>query len=416
MTMLRTHSVSKTHFRWNELYPVLCLIFLATSPVIFLGEGNRNLGLIALMFVAPLFILRRTLEADGYLLGFAFSIVIFPALVHSGGTRWSTIFYTLMFCGFFISYDGMLRRRMLRLAVFVKIIRYLIIAYTVVLIIQQLCVLVGLPIFNLSNYDPSNRWKLNSLSAEPSHSARIVGLLMLSYSLGMGLLGGADRNLKVSQRQNIGLWLCFFWTMITMLSAAAVAMMVIVLLTNAQGKSLRSYTLGFLLAIFAMFLLPGELTERIFAMSSAFLTLDYETVLNADHSGGMRLAPMLVLLDKIEVFSISGLFGNGVDSVSLFMSDYIWGLTEGTTGGGLLALWYEYGLIAFLFFVFFTLKTTSALKSPVNFLVWFILIFIAGVNNQMVWLAIILLHTLNFYRQHMKLIASSEDLRGTISQ
>jgi hypothetical protein len=162
--------------------------------------------------------------------------------------------------------------------------------------------------------------------------------------------------------------------------------------------------------------LPGELTERIFAMSSAFLTLDYETVLNADHSGGMRLAPMLVLLDKIEVFSVSGLFGNGVDSVSLFMSDYIWGVTEGITGGGLLALWYEYGLIAFLFFVFFTLKTTSALKSPVNFLIWFILIFIAGVNNQMVWLAIILLHTLNFYRQHMKLIASSEDLRGTISQ
>ena len=239
MTMIRTHSVSKTLIRWNELYPVLCLIFLATSPVIFLGEGNRNLGLIALMFVAPLFILRRTLEADVYLLGFAFSIVIFPALVHSGGTRWSTIFYTLMFCGFFISYDGMLRRRMFRLATFVKIIRYLIIAYTVVLIIQQLCVLVGLPIFNLSNYDPSNRWKLNSLSAEPSHSARIVGLLMLSYSLGMGLLGGADRNLKVSQRQDIGLWLCFFWTMITMLSATAVAMIVIVLLTNAQGKSLH---------------------------------------------------------------------------------------------------------------------------------------------------------------------------------
>lgn len=408
MTMLRTHSVSKTLIRWNELYPVLCLIFLATSPVIFLGEGNRNLGLIALMFVAPLFILRRTLEADEYLLGFAFSIVIFPALVHSGGTRWSTIFYTLMFCGLFISYDGMLRRRMLRLAVFVKIMRYLIIAYTVVLIIQQLCVLVGLPIFNLSNYDPSNRWKLNSLSSEPSHSARIVGLLMLSYSLGMDLLGGTDRNLKV-YRQNIVLWLCFFWAMITMLSATALLMIVIVLLANAQGKRLRSYTLGFLLAIFAMFLLPGELTKRIFAILSAFLTLDYETVLNADHSGGLRLAPMLVLLDKIEIFSVSGLFGNGVDSVSLFMSDYIWGVTEGITGGGLLALWYEYGLIAFLLFVFFTLKTTSALKSPAQFLTWFILIFIAGINMQIVWLAIILLRTLNFYHQHTNLIASSQD-------
>ena len=155
--------------------------------------------------------------------------------------------------------------------------------------------------------------------------------------------------------------------------------------------------------------MPGELTKRIFAILSAFLTLDYETVLNADHSGGLRLAPMLVLLDKIEIFSVSGLFGNGVDSVSLFMSDYIWGVTEGITGGGLLALWYEYGLIAFLLFVFFTLKTTSALKSPAQFLTWFILIFIAGINMQIVWLAIILLRTLNFYHQHTNLIASSQD-------
>jgi hypothetical protein len=289
--------------------------------VIFLGEGNRNLGLIALMFVAPLFILRRTLEVDVYLLGFAFSIAIFPALVHSGGTRWSTIFYTLMFCGFFVSYDGMLRRRMLRLAVFVNIIRYLIIAYTVVLIIQQLCVLVGLPIFNLSNYDPSNRWKLNSLSAEPSHSSRILGLLMLSYIFGTRLLVLADENPKVSQRQNGILWLCFFWTMITMLSASALIMIVLVLAANAQGKGFHFYAFGFLLAIFTMFAFSNELTERVLAMSSAFVTLDYIAVLNADHSGAMRLAPMLVLLDKIEVFSISGLFGNGVDSVSLFMSD-----------------------------------------------------------------------------------------------
>jgi hypothetical protein len=342
-------------------------------------------------------------------MGFALSIVIFPALVHSGGTRWSTVFYSLMFCGLFISYDGMLRRGKLRLAVFVNILRYLIIAYTVVLIIQQLCVLLGLPIFNLSNYDPSNRWKLNSLSAEPSHSARIMGLLMLSYILGTRLLVQADRNIRISQRQINVLWLCFFWTMITMLSATALVMIAIVLVTNAESKGFRFYVFGFLLAIFSLSILPRELTERIVAISSAFLSLDYEAVLNADHSGGMRLAPMLVLLDKIELFSASGVFGNGVDSISLFMSDYIWGVIEGSTGGGLLALWYEYGLIAFLLFVFFTLKTTSALKSSTNFLIWFMLIFIAGVNNQMVWLAVILLHTLSFYRRHPKLIASHED-------
>ena len=409
--MVRTYSASKTQIRWTELYPVICLIFLATAPVVFLGEGNRNLSLIALMFISPLFTLRRTLSTEAVLLlGFALSIVFLPAFVHSGGTRWSTILYSLMFCGLFISYDGMLRQGKLRLASFLNIMRYLIIAYAVVLLIQQLCVLLGLPIFNLSNYDPSERWKLNSLSPEPSHSARIIGLLMFSYILGSRLLVRASKTHKVSQRQYILLWLCFFWTMITMMSATALVMVIIVLVTNTQGNGIRFYGVSFLLAIFAIFFMPGDLTERIFKISLATLTLDYETVLNADHSGAMRIAPMLVLLDETELFSVSGIFGNGVDSVSLFMSDYIWGVAEGTPGGGLLALWYEYGLISFLFFVLFTLYTTSALKSPAGFLIWFLLIFIASVNSQMVWLAIILLHTLSFYRQKLELFGTRENL------
>ena len=363
------------------------------------------------MFISPHFTLRRTLSTEAVLLlGFALSIVFFPAFVHSGGTRWSTILYSLMFCGLFISYDGMLRQGKLRLVSFLNIMRYLIIAYAVVLLIQQLCVLLGLPIFNVNNYNPSERWKLNSLSPEPSHSARIIGLLMFSYVLGSRLLVRASKTHKVSQRQYILLWLCFFWTMITMMSATALVMVIIVLVTNTQGNEIRFYGVSFLLAIFAIFFMPGDLTERIFKISLATLTLDYETVLNADHSGAMRIAPMLGLLDETELFSVSGIFGNGVDSVSLFMSDYIWGVAEGTSGGGLLALWYEYGLISFLFFVLFTLYTTSALKSPAGFLIWFSLIFIASVNSQMVWLAIILLHTLSFYRQKLELFGTRENL------
>ena len=409
--MARTYSASKTQIRWTELYPVICLIFLATAPAVFLGEGNRNLSLIALMFISPLFTLRRTLSTEAVLLlGFALSIVFFPAFVHSGGTRWSTILYSLMFCGLFISYDGMLRQGKLRLVSFLNIMRYLIIAYAVVLLIQQLCVLLGLPIFNLSNYDPSERWKLNSLSPEPSHSARIMGLLMFSYILGSRLLMRARKTFKVSERQYILLWLCFFWTMITMMSATALVMIIIVLVTNAQGNGIRFYVVSFLIAVFAIFLIPGDLVERVFAISSAALTLDYKAVLNADHSGAMRIAPMLVLLSESELFSILGIFGNGVDSVSLFLSDYIWGVAEGTSGGGLLALWYEYGLIPFLFFVLFTLHTTSALKSPADFLIWFSLIFVASVNSQMVWLAIIQLHTLNFYRKKLELFDIRENL------
>lgn len=400
MFFVPTYETQKSRFNVSALYLVLCLIILSISPAILLGEGNRNLGLIAFMFVSPIFMLRRALSVDSLLLlGFAFSIVVFPALLHTGSTRWSTIFYSLMFCALFISYDGILRGGYLKIAVFLKIIQYLIYSYAAVLVIQQLCVLLNLPIFNESNYDPADPWKLNSLSAEPSHSARIVGLLMLTYNFGNRLAVGLGEHVIVSRRQNILVWLCFFWTMLTMVSATAVVMTIIVLLANARKRGLLKIAVGLLLASVVLFLIPDRLTGRAFDLFLAFLTLDYAEVLRADHSGGIRLAPMLVLLNYVEIFSVNGLFGNGTDSVSLFMSNYIYNVSEGYSGGGLLVLWYEYGLISFILFVLFSLKATAVTKTPYNSLIWFLMIFIAGVNGQMIWLAIVLLYTLNYYRQ-----------------
>ena len=365
------------------------------------------------MLISPFFMPQRTLSIDAFLLIlFAFSIIVFPAILFPETTRWSTIFYSLMFCFLFISYDSMLRRGYIALQVFLNILRYLIIAYTLVLIIQQICVFFGLPIFNISNYDPSNPWKLNSLAAEPSHSARIVGLLMLAYILGTRLAHQVGIVVSVTKKQVALTWLCFFWTMTTMLSSTALIMIGLNLLIYGQKDRVRNSVLGLVFGCGALFLLPDELIERVFNLALAFLTFDHSEVLQADHSGAMRLAPMLVLVDKVEFFSLEGLFGNGVDSVSFFMSDYIYGVREGVTGGGLLMLWYEYGLITFLLFSFFTLKTTTAMKSPVNFLIWFLLIFIAGVNNQMVWLTIILLHTLNVYRKRPELTVGRGQVRS----
>jgi len=408
MAVMHTKTRSRWRPRRDELYPVIVLLMLATTPAIFLGDGNRNLGLIALMFVSPAFALqlfsRRMLPLEIFLLfGFAISIVLLPALFH-GDTRWSTIFYSLMFCGLFVSYDNMLRGGSLRIMVFIRCIKYLLFAYTGVLVIQQICVLIGLPIFNVSNYNPSEPWKLNSLSAEPSHSARIVGLLMVSYVVALRVAPrlGAP-NLTQGPKDTL-VYACFLWTMITMLSATSVVMLGIVGLAHFDRLKLRYILLGTIIVGATLLLIPDQLTERVFRISAATLSLDYEEVLRADHSGAMRVAPMLLLLDRVEILSFAGLFGHGVDSVSLFLSHYIWGIQEGATGGASMALWYEYGFITFAFFMAFTIKATGALRAKVNFAVWFLLVFLGGVNNQMAWLAIVCLYTLRFYERRAHLL------------
>ena len=67
---------------WREFYPLLCLIFLSTALAILLGEGDRNLGLIVLMLVSPLFMfiyfVRSNVSFESLLLmGFVFSIIFF---------------------------------------------------------------------------------------------------------------------------------------------------------------------------------------------------------------------------------------------------------------------------------------------------------------------------------------------------
>ena len=67
--------------------------------------------------------------------------------------RWSTVLYTCMFSLTFMAYTRLLTISKLTAFKFMKILRALIIAYFAVLIIQQMCVLLGLPIFTSNLYE-----------------------------------------------------------------------------------------------------------------------------------------------------------------------------------------------------------------------------------------------------------------------
>ena len=62
---------------------------------------------------------------------------------------------------------------------FMKLIRWIIYAYAIVLIIQLGCFFTGLPIFNKINIDINHGFpRLNTLGAEPSWSARMIVLML----------------------------------------------------------------------------------------------------------------------------------------------------------------------------------------------------------------------------------------------
>ena len=384
----------------NSFLVYLFLITLSTAPAFALGEGNRNLLLISLMSFYPIIIFfnLQFYKIEIWIVLLIFSLAIGPFLLHSKSFRLSTIIYSWMFCLTFMAYNRLLFSNFFDINQFKNLLRFLIFSYFSVLIIQQFCVLIGLPIFNLSNYIPSEPWKLNSLSAEPSHSGRIVGLLFFCYLTTIEIINKRNYLFKLDFKRDIFLWGAFIWTMTTMGSSTAVIFLLIIYFKMANLRNVFFFTTLTLFLFFLYYNLGSHSIVRLGLTMKAFSTLDIKSIIAADHSASIRIVPFFIILNKLDLYSINGLFGHGIDSVSSFLYRDLPGAGYNISGGGFFQIWYEYGFFSFLFFLIFSLKAANSQLNVFNFIFWILMVFLYGINSQILWLCIVLLYTLNYFR------------------
>ena len=382
----------------------LLIISFATSPAFALDSSNMNLLLIGVMLISPiiLFISIRSISIEDILLIlFMLSIIFSPLINHPETMRWSTVIYSCMFIISFITYKHLLYKDIFRIENFEKLIRYLIYAYTLVLIIQQLCVLLGLPIFNLSNYNPSEPWKLNSLTSEPSHSARIMGLLMFSFLLIKQSILNRKYSFSIDFKSDRIVWISFFWTMLTMNSGTAFLFLIIIFSMFLNIKNLLGLIFSFIVVIFIVSFFDINTFERTFKIFEAILTSDINKIVIADPSASVRIVPIILLSQLVNVTSLNDWFGYGIDHVSTILSNliHIAGMPDKWTGGGMLLIWIEYGFLSFLLFSFVSFKLIFEKGNLLTIVFWFFLIFLYGVNSQIVWITIILLFTTKYFKK-----------------
>lgn len=372
---------------------------MSISPSFTLGEGDRNLFLIAVMGISPIIILRffKFDKLDYLLLLFLTTIVVFPSLLHPDTMRWSTVLYSIMFGFTFIAYKQLLRQNLFSVFNYCKILKLIIYAYFIVLLIQQFCVLTGLPIFNISNYDLARPWKLNSLSAEPSHSGRIVGLLMYSYIVIKEKILNRTYDLQTNLKKEKWIWIAFFWIMLTMGSATAILVFGLVLLKFLRFKNLIPLLFIAIIITFIFLNNEGSVLNRTLATLSAAISFDEISIIRADHSASIRIVPIIILIKMIDLSNINGWFGHGVDNVSTFLSSMLPGVNEGISGGGLFQLFWEYGFISFAFFIIYTFKIVFNKNNYIYIIFWLLMVVMYGVNNQILWLCLILINTNNYF-------------------
>ena len=387
----------------SNIYLIFVLVGMSISPTFATEDGTgRNFLLIAIMSLAPLvlFLYGKIGKMDILPILMIMLSIINPLLIHSQMLRWSTVLFGVMFCLNFMSYDKALQLGGFQIKQYLSCIKCLIYAYVVVMVIQQMCVLLGEPIFNISNYDIRQPWKLNSLSAEPSHSVRYMALLMYSFISIKECARGEKYDLAHGLTKDLYIWISFIWVMVSSVSSTAFLFLFIILLKFLSKQNILILLCIVIGIILAMSLIGNNTFERTFQFTLAAMTFDDQVMIKTDPGAAARIAPMIICAKNIDLASIDTWLGHGIDSVVWLMNRYFPSIH---TGGGAFALLYEYGLVSFVLYLIFSFKVVVYKKDLISYLFWFFLCLNEGFNMQITWSAIIFCYTNNYFRKNYNL-------------
>lgn len=391
------------------------IMLLAIAPAFALSKGNMNMLLVGAMCLSPSFLLRYPIvvgKIDFPLVILGLMMIAFPLLLHPETLRWSTILYSCLFFIYFMSYSRVLYNSCYKIEDFNKILKLLIYAYCIVLMIQQFCVLAGLPIFNVSNYSPLTPWKLNSLTSEPSHSGRIVPILMYFYILSKETCIRGKYMLKERYKEDKWVWMAFLWTVLTMGSATAFIFLLIILLKLYH--SINKINLAIVIlpcvaaAIFIFLSIKGDEKKgninRAFNFITAVVTLDETKIIKADGSGAHRIVQSLRGAKFVGLTNIDDWMGHGVDADARLIPN--WQSSYLSGGAGAFYLWVNFGFLVIALWWVFTFSMCFIKSDPwVSTFIWFIAVFIVGgPNNQILWLVLALVYTYKFLRSKKLLL------------
>lgn len=245
-----------------------------------------------------------------------YTTVIIAAVIHPASLRWSTVIFLATFIVTFLAfYNLVVSEHVFTKSYYRRLLEKLILAYTIVLIIQQCFIIVGIRTFSLINLVQilDRGIGANSLTYEPSSAATILSFAMLSLIRMIELDYGRKLSAKEILAESKWPALGFLWCMFTMGSGSAFIGLGILLCYFIRPRYYLSAILLIAIAYFIILYIEFVPLQRARDSFLAFLTLDNKAVAQADGSAAARIIPIVNTLTKLDLTSLEGWFGHGVD-------------------------------------------------------------------------------------------------------
>lgn len=386
--MLQKHS--------NKTIATFYLILFSLQYVLVEGNGVSMIKFVAMLF-CPVIILIHSPKITPAMFwgGLYYLCIVLLASLHPESFRISTLIYLFALLSMFIMYYNLIYiEHALNNENFIKIIKGILYAYSIVIIVQQCFKMVGIVPFtliNLNYYDSRTLLCVNGLAIEQSHSARIMTILFLAL---LRMLEIKHNSKKLSFSTVYSelklLFFLFLWAMLTMGSATAYVGIIILACYFLKNKYIY-YIIPIVCTIFLIgpYIDFGPI-NRVINLTSSFVTFDTQQMIQSEGSGATRVFALTNTLTHLDIFDINSWVGNGVDSsVSKgFLSDdsqYISIITD-------------YGLISYIVGLIFIFK--CSIKNIFSFETFiFIFLFGAGLNNvYYIWFAMMIFTTVKYFQ------------------
>ena len=374
---------------------VLATIMLVLFNIMFvpIEQGPFSPVKITLMGLCPLiFIAKKPIVTKALVLAAIYWVVCYTLSLLKGEMRFSTLGFLGMYLILYINYYSFIVKGTFTLEYFTKILKYLIIAYAVVLIGQQMCVLVGLrnmPLLNLQNQFFLSITKLPSLTLEPSHSARILTFTMLGYLRCMEIMKGKRITLQelFSPEQRI-VTFSFLWSMLMMGSGTAFVGMGVLSFYFITRKTV----IYIIPLIIGMFMLGQSMElkqmDRAVALAEAASTGSAEEAMAADGSGATRIIPVMNVFTKTDVTQLETWIGK-----KSMEKDKHWWMRTDTK------IYDQYGLIAFIISLVFIYSCVIRHFFSIETLLYLILLGFTLGNIYYAWGCLMIMTGVTYFQK-----------------
>lgn len=233
-----------------------------------------------------------------------------------GGVLWNSYIYSILLVLTFICFYNLVYiEKVFTIDHFIRICKWMMMAYFVVCIIQQTLTIAGIgyfPLFNMMQV-LDRGIGCQSLSAEPSHFARIMFIFYYAYVKCSEYKRGEGPFTLSELFSGERKWVTirFLWMMLTMGSGTAFVCLILFALYFVR-KHNWYYVVPMLIVSYIIIQNSGiEALDRATNTIEATTTLDKETIQETDGSASARIAPLINSLN-VDFSKKETWFGYGI--------------------------------------------------------------------------------------------------------